>query len=132
MPSDPSTRPASGTGPARRLAVTGDDDDQARAQIERTELAEAESRQQERRAAEAARVFDLRRVIGGLLALYGLILTVLGLVGPAEDRTKAAGLNVNLWAGLAMLAAGLAFVAWAVARPLRPDVTDPDPDPDRE
>jgi hypothetical protein len=107
--------------PPSAAATAGDSDDQARAQIARTEKAEADSRAEEARVAKAARAFDLRRVIGGLFVVYGLILTVLGLFASDEDRAKAAGVNVNLWAGLAMLAAGLAFAAWALWRPLRPE-----------
>ena len=41
--------------------------------IEKTEEADAE------RAAKAARLFDIRRLIGGLFLIYGVILTILGL-----------------------------------------------------
>jgi hypothetical protein len=64
-------------------------------------------------------LFDLRMVIGGLLALYGVVLTVLGLFASDAARAKAAGININLWAGLAILAGGAIFVAWALLRPLR-------------
>jgi hypothetical protein len=64
-------------------------------------------------------LFDLRMVIGGLLALYGVVLTVLGLVASDDARAKAAGININLWAGLAILAGGAIFLAWARLRPLR-------------
>jgi hypothetical protein len=88
---------------------------EARQQISETERAEAEHG----RAGRATSLFDLRRVIGGLLGVYGAMLTVLGLVGSAETKTKAAGININLWAGLAMLVVGVAFLAWAFLRPLR-------------
>ena len=87
----------------------------AREQIAQTEQAEAERG----RAARATRLFDLRRVIGGLLAVYGAMLTVVGLFASAATKAKAAGININLWAGLAMLVVGLAFLAWAFLRPLR-------------
>jgi hypothetical protein len=75
------------------------------------------------------RLFDLRMVIGGLLALYGLVLTVMGLLDGDDARAKAAGIDINLWAGLALLAGGGAFLAWAALRPLRPeDLEDADPD----
>jgi hypothetical protein len=64
-------------------------------------------------------LFDLRMVIGGLLALYGLVLIVLGLFASDADRAKAAGVNINLWAGMAILAGGAVFLAWARLRPLR-------------
>ena len=64
-------------------------------------------------------LFDLRMVIGGLLALYGVVLTIMGLF--ASDDAKAAGININLWAGLIILAGGAVFLAWALLRPLRAD-----------
>ena len=57
-----------------------------------------------RRTARAANLFDVRRFIGGLFAIYGVILTILGIGGSDEDIDQAAGINVNLWTGLAMLA----------------------------
>ena len=56
------------------------------------------------RAAKAANLFDLRRIIGGLFVIYGVILTVLGLGESDASIEKSAGVNVNLYAGLAMLA----------------------------
>jgi hypothetical protein len=64
-------------------------------------------------------LFDLRMVIGGLLVLYGVVLTILGLVAADDARAKAAGININLWTGLAILAGGAIFLAWARLRPLR-------------
>jgi hypothetical protein len=87
---------------------------QAREQIAETE--EAEARVQ---VTGMASLFDLRVVIGGLLTLYGLILTVMGLFASADDKAKAAGININLWAGLVILAGGAIFLAWARLRPLR-------------
>jgi ABC-type transport system involved in multi-copper enzyme maturation permease subunit len=78
-------------------------------------------------AAKAANRFDIRRIIGGLFLLYGLILTVVGIVGSEEVKNKAAGINVNLWTGLAMVAVGAMMVAWAVLRPVVPDREMPSP-----
>jgi hypothetical protein len=71
-------------------------------------------------------LFDLRMVIGGLLVLYGAVLTVLGLVAADDARAKAAGININLWAGLAILAGGAVFLAWALLRPLRAEELERD------
>jgi hypothetical protein len=65
----------------------------------------------------AANRFDLRRIIGGLLTFYGVVLVVVGIVGSHEVKTKAAGININLWAGLGMLVAGGLLIFWALARP---------------
>jgi hypothetical protein len=70
------------------------------------------------REAQAANLFDLRRIIGGLFVLYGVVLTVVGIGDSDAEIEKAAGLNINLYAGLGMLALGLFFVAWALLRPL--------------
>lgn len=69
-------------------------------------------------AARAANRFDIRRIIGGLFLLYGVILVVVGIVGSEASKDKAAGINVNLWTGLAMLVFGALMVAWALARPV--------------
>jgi hypothetical protein len=64
-------------------------------------------------------LFDLRMVIGGLLALYGVILTVMGVFASEASKAKSAGININLWAGVVILAGGAIFLAWARLRPLR-------------
>jgi hypothetical protein len=89
---------------------------QAREQIAKAEEAEARDR-----ATGMASLFDLRMVIGGLLVLYGVILTVMGLFASDDAKAKAAGININLWAGLVILAGGAIFLAWARLRPLKPE-----------
>jgi len=69
-------------------------------------------------ARRAANLFDLRRIIGGLFIVYGLLLTVLGLFDSQEEIDKAAGVNINLWAGVGMLIFGLLMITWALTRPL--------------
>jgi hypothetical protein len=66
----------------------------------------------------AANLFDLRRLIGGLFVLYGAILTVLGIGASDAEIEKAAGINLNLWVGIGMLAIGALFLLWAFTRPL--------------
>jgi hypothetical protein len=70
------------------------------------------------REAQAANLFDLRRIIGGLFLLYGLVLTIAGLTDSDAEVAKAAGVRINLYAGLGMLLLGGFFVAWALLRPL--------------
>jgi membrane-bound ClpP family serine protease len=105
--------------------MTGSDpEDEAREQIAETEEAEARDR-----ASGMASLFDLRMVIGGLLTLYGIVLTVLGLFASSDTKAKAAGININLWAGVVILAGGAIFLAWARLRPLRAaDLQDSDTD----
>jgi hypothetical protein len=66
----------------------------------------------------AANLFDLRRIIGGVFLLYGAILVVVGLTDGDPEIQKAAGVHVNLWAGIGMLVVGAGFLAWAFTRPL--------------
>ncbi|HET6506255.1 MAG TPA: hypothetical protein VFG42_05665 [Baekduia sp.] len=70
------------------------------------------------REAQAANLFDLRRIIGGLFVLYGVVLTIVGLGDSQAEVAKAAGVRINLWAGLGMLVLGLLFIAWSLWRPL--------------
>jgi hypothetical protein len=85
--------------------------------IQEHEEAEQESWQgaEEERAAN---LFDLRRIIGGLFVLYGIVLTIVGLTDSDAEISKAAGVHINLWAGLGMLALGIFFLAWGFMRPL--------------
>ncbi|MET8408991.1 hypothetical protein ABZV34_13040 [Streptomyces sp. NPDC005195] len=76
----------------------------------------------EKKSATAARLFDIRRIIGGLFVVYGVIVTVAGLTASDADRTKTQGININLWTGLGMLALGLFFLAWLWLRPPAPPV----------
>jgi hypothetical protein len=72
-------------------------------------------------AARAANRFDIRRIIGGLFVLYGLVLAVVGAFGSDEIKNKASGINVDLWTGLAMLVFGALMIAWALLRPVVPE-----------
>jgi hypothetical protein len=81
-------------------------------------IAQSEREADARRAARAANLFDLRRLIGGLFVIYGVILVVMGLGASDAAIEKSADVNVNLWAGLGMLLFGLGMLAWAFLRPL--------------
>lgn len=72
-------------------------------------------------ARKAANRFDIRRIIGGLFALYGVVLVALGLLGAHHVKVKAAGIDIDLWTGLGMLALAAAMIAWALVRPVRPE-----------
>ncbi|EGX58084.1 hypothetical protein SZN_19480 [Streptomyces zinciresistens K42] len=68
----------------------------------------------------AARLFDIRRIIGGLFVVYGVIVTLAGLTDDQAAIDKAQGVNINLWTGLGMLLLGLFFLAWLKLRPTPP------------
>ena len=72
----------------------------------------------ERRSA-AAKLFDVRLVIGGLFVVYGVIVALLGLFDGQADIDKAEGVRINLWMGLGMLALGGLFLLWRWWRPLQ-------------
>jgi hypothetical protein len=72
-------------------------------------------------AARAANRFDIRRIIGGLFALYGIALAVVGLVGTHAVKVKASGINIDLWTGLGMLVVAGLMIGWALARPVQPE-----------
>ena len=68
---------------------------------------------------KAAGAFDVRNIIGALIGLYGVVLVIMGLIGPSEDDlAKTGGFNANLWVGLGMLAAGIGFLLWSRLRPI--------------
>ena len=72
-------------------------------------------------ATRLANRFDIRRIIGGLFAVYGVVLALVGLVGAHHIKVKASGININLWTGLAMLVVAALMIAWALLRPVRPE-----------
>ncbi|CAL9298423.1 MULTISPECIES: hypothetical protein [Streptomyces] len=74
----------------------------------------------ETKSVTAARLFDIRRIIGGLFVVYGVIVTIAGLVASDDEIDKAQGVNINLWTGLGMLVLGLFFLAWLKLRPTAP------------
>ncbi|MFF0594412.1 hypothetical protein [Streptomyces antibioticus] len=97
------------------------DSDEAAERLRRAGYSEADLQREvtelEQKSETAARIFDLRRIIGGLFVLYGVILTITGLTDSDAEIDKAQGININLWTGLGMLALGLFFLAWLWLRP---------------
>lgn len=69
-------------------------------------------------ASRISKLFDIRLIVGGLLTIYGVILTVKGLFDSDAAVRKAAGLRINLWTGIGMLVVGLLMLAWMRLRPL--------------
>ncbi|MFI1167067.1 hypothetical protein ACH4UM_26585 [Streptomyces sp. NPDC020801] len=72
----------------------------------------------EHKSASAARLFDLRRIIGGLFVLYGIIVTITGITDSQAAIDKAQGVNINLWTGIGMLLLGIFFLVWMKLRPV--------------
>jgi amino acid transporter len=65
-----------------------------------------------------AGAFDIRVVIALLVGIYGVVLTVLGIIADPAEVDKADGININLWGGIAMLVFAALFVVWARVRPI--------------
>ena len=59
---------------------------------------------------------DLRLPLGLMFAIFGVLLTILGLTSSREIYQRSLGINVNLWWGLVLLAFGLAMLALARGR----------------
>lgn len=84
----------------------------------------------ESKSATAARIFDLRRIIGGLFVLYGVIVTITGITDPQSAIDKAQGVNINLWTGIGMLLLGVFFLVWLKLRPAAPQPLPPQGPPE--
>jgi uncharacterized membrane protein YidH (DUF202 family) len=70
-----------------------------------------------------AGAYDVRTVIAGLIGLYGIVLTIMGIVDYNDaDKVKTGDVNANLWAGIVMIVVALVFALWLR---LRPVVVDP-------
>ena len=78
-------------------------------EIERTEEAKS----------SAASLFDIRRIIGGLFTLYGVLVLGAGLVDGSDAKAKAAGIDINIWTGLGMLLLGILMLVWMKVSPPR-------------
>jgi hypothetical protein len=74
----------------------------------------------------AARLFDIRVLIGALFTLYGVMLIVAGFFTSDTQLKKASDININLWLGIGMLVLGLLFLLWWRVNPLK--IAKPDDD----
>jgi hypothetical protein len=84
----------------------------------------ASSEDAEKRA-RGARLFDIRRLIGALFVVYGIVLVVVGLTDSKANIAKASGVHINLWTGLGMLIFGILMLIWAFGRPVIVDDEPP-------
>jgi hypothetical protein len=85
------------------------------------EPAGPEDHAEEARQVRIANRFDIRRLIGGLFLVYGVVLVITGLVGSHHVKTKADGINIDLWTGLGMLVFGALMIFWALTRKVAPE-----------
>jgi hypothetical protein len=61
--------------------------------------------------------YDLRRIIGALLVVYGVILVIASFF--VSDR-RSLGVDINLWTGLGLLVVGGTLLGLGLARPIVP------------
>ena len=74
---------------------------------------------------QSAGLFDIRNIIGALVLIYGIVLVIMGLIHSSDtDLVKANGININLWAGVAMIVLGLFFIIWSFLRPVVVQTTE--------
>jgi hypothetical protein len=65
-------------------------------------------------------LFDLRWILAFLFGVYGIVVTLMGLLSHASTFTASGqdvGVNVNLWTGIPMLVLAALFALWAALRP---------------
>lgn len=75
---------------------------------------------------KATSLLDIRKIIGGLLGVYGILLLGAGLFASEAEKEKAAGVNINLWVAVALLVAAGAFLVWGFTRPLVDELDEVD------
>lgn len=80
-----------------------------------------EAQAAEEESGAARNLFDLRVIIGGLFLVYGVYLTIRGIIDSNAAVQQAAGVRINLWTGLSALALAIGFLLWAKLRPLTLD-----------
>jgi Na+/proline symporter len=73
------------------------------------------------------KLFDLRVVIALLFLIFGVVVTVSGLVANSAVSASGdpVGVNVNLWTGIPMLIFAVLMGLWAFLRPVQPDAPAP-------
>jgi hypothetical protein len=67
----------------------------------------------EQKTVDSTRRFDLRRILGALFVVYGVIVFVTGFftIGGSELKMTG-GIAINFWTGGAMFVVGLLFFLW--------------------
>lgn len=84
-------------------------------------------------------LFDVRNIIGGLLGIYGVVLTIAGFApGLLREHEEAQtenlvdlyiGTEANWWVGLILIGVAIVFIAWALLRPVEMPETAPPAEP---
>jgi choline-glycine betaine transporter len=72
----------------------------------------------------ATNLLDIRRIIGTLLGIYAVLLLGAGVFGSHTVKNKAAGVNIDLWVGMALVVVSALFWFWASTRSLVDELED--------
>jgi hypothetical protein len=80
------------------------------ADTQQTEL----TQEQKDEAVRSTRRFDLRRIMGALFLVYGVIVLIVGLVdlGTTVETKMTGGIQINIWTGIGMLVLAGLFFLW--------------------
>jgi hypothetical protein len=66
---------------------------------------------------KTAGALDIRVVVGSLMAIYAVVLLLMGIFGD-EEGDKTGDVNANLWAGVVLVFIAVGFLGWAKLRPI--------------
>ncbi|MDP3973128.1 MAG: hypothetical protein Q8P61_09510 [Candidatus Nanopelagicales bacterium] len=80
-------------------------------------------------ARRRARWLDLRTYLASLFLIFGVVVTGAGITASPAQIAKAAGINLSLWTGLALIVLGTVFLLWLLRVP---PVLDNRPDANSE
>lgn len=70
-------------------------------------------------------IFDIRFVIAALMAIFGVIILLMGFFGTSDaELERTGGTNINIWTGAGLLVAAGLFTLWGWLRPVVPDEPD--------
>ncbi len=75
---------------------------------------------------------DLRLPIGLMFTIFGVMLTLYGIVANDAIYRRSLGVNVNLWWGLVLLAFGLVMLTFALRAGARRHAASAGPPQDSE
>ena len=76
------------------------------------------------------RLTELRMIIAILFAIYGIVCIIWGVAFTTpRDLERAAGINVNLVAGIGMLVFAALFALWALLKPLAQEIPSGEREP---
>jgi hypothetical protein len=72
------------------------------------------TQEQKDEAVRSTRRFDLRRIMGALFLVYGVIVLIVGLVdlGTTVETKMTGGIQINIWTGIGMLVLAGLFFLW--------------------